>query len=100
LNSGLATRPRFTTFYARAVALGFELCPGEVGPALRLNYVDQPPGDFLHIAMKPVAKYNGALINFTVAKPTAALASCFSVVTHAPMGCCPERIVSFSFDRG
>ena len=54
--------------YARAVALGFELCPAEVGPALRLNYLDQPPGDFLHIAMKPVAKYNGSLINFTVAK--------------------------------
>jgi len=54
--------------YARAVALGFELCPAEVGPALRLNYLDQPPGDFLHIAMKPVAKYNGALIDFTVGK--------------------------------
>ena len=54
--------------YARAVALGFELCPAEVGPALRLNYLDQPPGDSLHIAMKPVALYNGALIDFTVAK--------------------------------
>jgi hypothetical protein len=28
------------------------------------------------------------------------LASCFSVVTHAPIGCSPERNVSFSFDRG
>jgi len=54
--------------YARAVALGFELCPAEVGPALRLRYLEQPPGDFLHIAMKPVAKYNGALIDFTVGK--------------------------------
>jgi hypothetical protein len=54
--------------YARAEALGFELCPAEVGPALRLSYLDQPPGDFLHIAMKPVAKYSGALIDFTVAK--------------------------------
>jgi hypothetical protein len=54
--------------YARAVALGFELCPAEVGPALRLNYLDQPPGDSLHVAMKPVARYNGTLIDFTLAK--------------------------------
>ena len=52
--------------YARAEALGFELCPPEVGPALRLNYLDQPPGDSLHIAMKPVARYSGELVDFTV----------------------------------
>jgi hypothetical protein len=52
--------------YARAVALGFELCPAEVGPALRLNYLDQPLGSSLHIAMKPVAQYNGALVDFTL----------------------------------
>src|SRR4029077_5454830 len=52
--------------YARAEALGFELCPAEVGPALRLNYPDQPPGDSLHIAMKPVARYSGELVDFTV----------------------------------
>ena len=68
LNSGLATEASLHDIYARAVALGFELCPAEVGPALRLNYLDQPPGDSLHIAMKPVAKYNGALIDFTVAR--------------------------------
>jgi hypothetical protein len=50
--------------YARAVSLGFELCPAEVGPALRLNYLDQPLGEFLHIAMKPVARYTGELVNF------------------------------------
>jgi hypothetical protein len=54
--------------YARAEALGFELCPAEVGPALRLNYPDQPPGDSLHIAMKPVARYSGELVDFTVDK--------------------------------
>ena len=52
--------------YARALAIGFELCPAEVGPALRLSYLDQPVGEFLHIAMKPVARYTGELVNFTV----------------------------------
>jgi hypothetical protein len=52
--------------YARAVALGFELCPAEVGPALRLNYLDQPLGEFLHIAMQPVAQYTGELVDFSV----------------------------------
>src|SRR5262245_27441719 len=49
-----------------APSLGFELCPAEVGPALRLNYLDQPLGEFLHIAMKPVARYTGELVTFVV----------------------------------
>jgi hypothetical protein len=52
--------------YARALALGFALCPAEVGPALRLGYLDQPPGEFLHIAMQPVARYTGELVNFAL----------------------------------
>jgi hypothetical protein len=59
--------------YTRAVALGFELCPAEVGPALRLNYLDQPLGEFLHIAMKPVARYSGELVDFTVGNGGAGL---------------------------
>jgi hypothetical protein len=59
--------------YARAAALGFELCPAEVGPALRLNYLDQPLGEFLHIAMKPLARYDGELIDFTVGNAGAGL---------------------------
>src|SRR5262245_24954037 len=59
--------------YARAVSLGFELCPAEVGPALRLNYLDQPLGEFLHIAMKPVARYSGELVDFTVGNGGAGL---------------------------
>jgi hypothetical protein len=46
--------------------LGFKLCPAEVGPALRLNYLDQPLGEFLHIAMKPVARYTGEPVDFTI----------------------------------
>jgi len=59
--------------YARAVALGFELCPAEVGPALRLSYLDQPLGEFLHIAMQPVARYDGKLVDFIVGNGGAGL---------------------------
>ena len=59
--------------YDRAVAQGFELCPAEVGPALRLNYLDQPLGEFLHIAMRPVARYTGELIDFSVGNAGAGL---------------------------
>ncbi len=52
--------------YARALASGLELCPAEVGPVLRLNYLDQPPGEFLHVAMRPVARYSGELVDLTL----------------------------------
>ena len=45
--------------FARAEFLGFALCPPEVGPQLRLQYLDQPPGELLHIAMQPIARYSG-----------------------------------------
>jgi hypothetical protein len=63
---GFGDQASLHDIYARAVALGFELCPAEVGLTLRLNYLDQPLHEFLHIAMKPVAKYNGVLIDFTI----------------------------------
>jgi hypothetical protein len=53
--------------YARAKRLGFELCPPEVGPQLRLQYLDQPLSEFLHIAMEPIATRAGGLVQFTVA---------------------------------
>jgi hypothetical protein len=59
--------------HARAVALGFELCPAEVGPALRLSYLDQPYGEFLHIAMQPVARSSGELVDFIVGNGGAGL---------------------------
>jgi hypothetical protein len=59
--------------YARASTFGLDLCPPEVGPILRLNYIDQPLGDFLHIAMRPVATYGGELIDFTLGNGGSAL---------------------------
>jgi hypothetical protein len=40
--------------FARARKIGFELCPAEVGPALRLEYEDRSLGNATCIAMKPI----------------------------------------------
>jgi hypothetical protein len=45
--------------YAQAQKLGFALCPAEVGPQLRLQYFEQPIGEFLDIAMAPIRMRDG-----------------------------------------
>ncbi|MFC1756597.1 hypothetical protein ACFLZC_00340 [Patescibacteria group bacterium] len=45
---------------------GWEPCPAEGGPQLRLQYRDQPKGDWLRIAMKPIAGSDGDLDVFLV----------------------------------
>jgi hypothetical protein len=52
--------------YTRARSLGLELCPPDLGLALRLKYVNQPRGEFLHIAMRAVPLYSRELVDFTV----------------------------------
>jgi len=41
--------------YKRAEELGLELCPAEVGPSYRLQYLDQPMNDWRVIGMKPIS---------------------------------------------
>jgi hypothetical protein len=52
--------------FARAEQLGLELCSPEVGPLLRLQYAEQPIGEFLRIAMVPVRTANGQLDDMLV----------------------------------
>ncbi|MBI2642128.1 MAG: hypothetical protein HYW96_00955 [Candidatus Wildermuthbacteria bacterium] len=50
---GFKKMPTLREIYARAFGLGLELCTTEVGPQLRLQYEDQPRGEWLPIAMEP-----------------------------------------------
>jgi hypothetical protein len=44
---------------AEALKLALELCPAEVGPALRLQYGDQLDGERLRIGMRPLVDHGG-----------------------------------------
>ena len=59
--------------YARAQQLGFGLAAAEVAPQLRLQYFDQPMGEFLIIAMEPIKTWMGEPVILTVANGGAGL---------------------------
>lgn len=59
--------------YARAQQLGFELAAAEVGPQLRLQYFDQPIGEFLIIGMDPIKTWSGEPTILNVANGGAGL---------------------------
>ncbi|WP_213289084.1 hypothetical protein [Bradyrhizobium sp. sGM-13] len=58
--------------YARAQQLGFGLAAAEVAPQLRLQYFDQPMGEFV-IGMEPIKTWTGEPVILTVANGGAGL---------------------------
>lgn len=63
---GFADGATLLDIQAKADKLGLDPCPAEVGPQLRLQYADQPKGEWLIIAMKPIAGSRGRLRVFRV----------------------------------
>ena len=64
---------RLADIYARAQQLGFGLAAAEVAPQLRLQYLDQPMGEFL-IGMAPIKTWTGEPVILAVANGGAGLA--------------------------
>jgi hypothetical protein len=59
--------------YARARQLGLTLAAAEVGAQLRLQYLDQPIGEFLNMAMAPIQLPDGESDIFVVGNGGAGL---------------------------
>jgi hypothetical protein len=63
---GFKNGAKYSDICQRAQELGLELCPNEVGPQLRLQYKDQPKGEWLRIAMEPITDSGGDRFIFKV----------------------------------
>lgn len=63
---GFKDGTRRDQIYGRAKELGLELCPPEVGPQLRLQYKDQPKGEWILIGIEPICNSDGSLFVFDI----------------------------------
>ncbi|WP_347338479.1 hypothetical protein [Bradyrhizobium forestalis] len=59
--------------YVRVQQLGLGLAGAEIGPQLRLQYFDQPIGEFLIIGMEPIKTWSGEQVVLNVANGGAGL---------------------------
>ena len=65
---GFPQGAKLEDIYKAARNQGLDLCPAEVGPQLRLQYSDQPSGEWLVIAMEPIKDSVGDLGLFLVGR--------------------------------
>ncbi|TSC90712.1 MAG: hypothetical protein G01um10142_269 [Parcubacteria group bacterium Gr01-1014_2] len=63
---GFKGNARYDAICARIIEIGGQLCPNELGPALREQYPDQPYGEWDVIAMEAVTDSDGDLSVFRV----------------------------------
>jgi len=68
---GLKSGDNYHRICALARKVGLQLCPAEVGPALRLAYPDQPVGNDLVVAMGPIANSDNVPMIFSLRRPDA-----------------------------
>ncbi|MDP2910674.1 MAG: hypothetical protein Q8N58_02740 [bacterium] len=59
--------------FASVKRLGFQKCPAWVGLQLRLDYENQPNGECLFVAMKPIRALDGCLAVFRVRRDASGL---------------------------
>ena len=65
---GFDQATRYDAICQRAKERGLELCPPEVGPQLRLQYLDQPFGEWIRVAMEAIRDSDGDLLVFRVVR--------------------------------
>jgi hypothetical protein len=70
---GFKTSATTDQIYERAQALGLELCPADTGPNYRLQYKDQPLGEWVRIGMKQIADSAGLPFIFCLVRDVGCL---------------------------
>ena len=60
--------PTYSEICERAIHFGLHLCPTETGPQLRLQYLDQPEGEWVTVGMEPIQGDGGFSYIFGVAR--------------------------------